>query len=96
MAFRGPAQDKILIAAAVLFGAGTIYTFIQMHLGPARFFRARVLPPLAKSLKPLAPTRDEIVERINHCKTLGLKIGKVAKPSEVWARLERAMAGFDI
>lgn len=95
LAFRGPTQDRILIAAAILFAVGTIYTFVQMHLGPSRFFRARVLPSLLKSLKPLKPTREEIAGCIDRCNTLGLKIGKVAKPSEVWGRLERAIAGFE-
>lgn len=95
LAFRGPMQDKMLIAAAILSGVGTIYTFIQLHLGPGRFFRARVLPSLVKALRPLAPTREEIAACIERCQTLGLKIGKVAKSSEVWSRLERAMAGFD-
>lgn len=95
LAFQGTTQDKILIAAAVLFGIGTIYTFIQLHLGPTRFFRARILPQLVKSLKPLQPTREEIDECITRCKTLGLKIGKVAKPKELWPPLERAIAGLD-
>jgi hypothetical protein len=95
LAFPGPTQDKILIAAAIVFGAGTIYTFVQLHLGPGRFFRARVLAPLVKSLKPLQPTREEIAACIDRCKSLGMKIGKVAKPNELCARLERAIAGFD-
>src|SRR5436190_20003482 len=95
LAFSGPTEDKILVAAAIFFGAGTIYTLVQLHLGPGRFFRAQVLAPLLKSLKPLQPTREEIAACIDRCKTLGLKIGKVAKPNELWARLERALAGFD-
>ena len=74
--------------------ASLVHTFIQMHLGPARFFRARILPSLVKSLKPLEPTREDLGACIDRCKTLGLKIGKVAKLDEVWAHLERRMAGF--
>ncbi len=96
MAVRGPMQDKILVAALVLGVIGTIYTFVQMHLGPWRFFRAKLLSPLVKALKPLRPTRDDVAECIQSCKTLGLKIGKVAKVDEVWARLERSIAGFDM
>ncbi len=95
LGFRGSTQDKILIAAAILFGIGTVYTFVQLHLGPNRFFRERLLPPLVKSLRPLEPTREEIAACIDRCRTLGLKIGKVAKPKEIWPRLERAIAGFD-
>ncbi len=94
MAFRGPAQDRILIGAAILAGIGTIYTFVQMHLGPKRYFRARVLPSLVKSLRPLQPTRQDLEDCLERCKTLGLRIGKVAKLDEVWALLERQIAGF--
>lgn len=95
MRFRGPTQDKILLAALILVVIGTIYTFIQMHLGPGRHFRAKILPSLVKSLKPLQPTRDDLAGCIERCKSLGLKISKVAKVDEVWARLERSIAGFD-
>jgi hypothetical protein len=95
LAFQGPTQDRILIWAAILFGIGTIYTFVQMHFGPRRFFRAQVLPSLVKSLKPLKPTREDISACIDRCKILGLKIGIVTKLDEVWAPLERSMAGFD-
>ncbi len=95
MKFRGPTQDKILLAALIFVVVGTIYTFIQMHLGPGRFFRAKLQPSLVKSLKPLQPTREDLVDCFGRCKTLGLKIGKVAKVDEVWSRLERSIAGLD-
>ena len=95
MAFHGTTQDRILICAAILFGIGTIYTFVQLHFGPKRFFRAHVLPSLVKSLKPLEPTREDLAACLERCQTLGLKIGKVAKLDEVWQPLERQMAGFN-
>ncbi len=95
MAFRGPSQDKVLLAAAILFGLGTVYTFVQMHLGPSRFFRAKLLPALVRSLKPLEPTREEVAACLDCCRTLGLKIGKVPKLDEVCTRLERQLAGLD-
>jgi hypothetical protein len=93
--FSGPPQDKILLTALIFVVIGTIYTFVQMHLGPGRFFRAKTLPLLVKSLKPLQPTREDLAECIERCKTLGLRIGKMAKVDELWARLERSLAGFD-
>jgi hypothetical protein len=93
--FRGPTQDKILLATLIIGILGIVYTFVQMHLAPARFFRARILPPLIKSLQPLEPTRDELSGCIERCKTLGLKIGKIAKMEEIWPRLERRILGFD-
>ncbi len=94
-AYHGPIQDKILLAGAIFFGIGTIYTFVQLHLGPRRFFMARVLPPLVKALKPLKPTREDVAAGIDQCTMQRLKIGKVAKLDAVWAPLERSLAGFD-
>jgi hypothetical protein len=95
LAYHGPIQDKILLLAAILFGIGTVYTFVQLHLGPRRFFTAQVLPPLVKALKPLKPAREDVAACIDRCKTQSLKISKVAKLDVVWARLERSLAGFD-
>jgi hypothetical protein len=95
LAYRGPIQDKILLLGAILLGIGTVYTFVQLHLGPRRFFVARVLSPLVKALKPLRPTREDVAACIERCKTQHLKIGKVARLDAVWARLERCLAGFD-
>jgi hypothetical protein len=84
-----------LIAALVFVVIGNIYTFIQMHLGPGRFFRVKLQPSPVKSLKPLQPTREDLADCFGRCKALGLKIGKVAKLDEVWSRLERSIAGLD-
>jgi len=66
-----------------------------MHLGPKRFFSEKLLPSLVKSLKPLEPSRADLSDCIERCKTLGLKIGKIARVDEVWPRLERSIAGLD-
>jgi len=95
MALKGRAQDRMLLAALILFAVGTVYTFVQMHLGPKRFVRAKILPSLVQSLRPLEPTREELTACIERCKTLGMRIGKTAKPDEVWSLLDRRMAGFD-
>jgi hypothetical protein len=95
MKFSGPVQDKILLAALIFVVIGTVYTFVQMHLGPGRFYRAKILPLLVKALKPLQPTKEDLAECIERSRTLGLRIGKVAKVDELWARLERSMFGFD-
>jgi len=95
LAFRGPTQDRILITAAIIAGIGIIYTFVQLHLAPKRFSRAHVLPSLVKCLRPLQPTRQDLADCLERCKTLGLKIGQVVKVDELWAPLERQIAGFD-
>jgi len=93
--FRGPIQDKILLAALIFVVIGTIYTFVQMHLGPGRWFKAKLLLPLVKCLKPLQPSREDLADCLARCRTLGLKIGKVARLDQIWSRLERSIAGFD-
>ena len=95
MSFHGPTQDRILIAALVLFGMGTAYTLFQMHLGPKRFFRTKILRSLVKALAPLEPTREEIDGCIQRCKNLGMQIGTVAKTEDIWRLLERRMSGLD-
>ncbi len=39
--------------------------------------------------------REEVAACLDRCRTLGLRIGKAAKPDEVWSRLERRLAGLD-
>jgi Zn-finger nucleic acid-binding protein len=93
--FNGPAQDKILIAILAVGVIGMIYTFIQMHLAPGRFFRSKIMPQLITALRPLEPTRDDLAACIERCKTLGMKIGKIAKADVIGEQLERRIAGYD-
>jgi hypothetical protein len=95
ISFRGPAQDRMLLAALVLFALGTAYTLVQMHLGPKRFFRAKILPPLVKSLITVEPTRAELDACLERGKMLGMQIAKVAKADEIWSLLERRRSGFE-
>lgn len=88
MAFMGPTQDKLLIATLVIGFTGLVYTFIQLHLAPGRYFHNQVLPALVKALRPLEPTKDDLVRCLERCQTLGMKIGKVAKVNDIWAQLE--------
>jgi hypothetical protein len=91
--FRGNAKDHILIATAILGGLGTIYTFVQFHFGPARYAQARIVPPIAQALAPLAPTMDEVARCVDRCKTLGLKIGKAVKAKDICSGLQRCVPG---
>jgi hypothetical protein len=94
LAFRGSAQDNLLIAAAILFGLGTIYTFAQLHFAPQRFVKAKILPVLVRALEPLEPTQDEIKGCLDQCKSTGMKIGSALKPVQIWNELQsRALAG---
>ena len=89
---RMPWQDQLLLAAGVFFGIGTVYTFIQLALGPGRFLRNRIIPSLARSLDPLEPTQGELSLCIEKCKTAQMKIGQKLKIKALWAELERRAA----
>lgn len=75
----GPAQDAALMTALPLGAIGTVYTLIQLYLGPRRFRNAKVVPWLARALAPLKPTPQEL--------------GAIAQEAKVDpARLQQALA----
>ena len=88
-ALRGPAQDKMLLAAVILVVMGTVYTFVQIHLAPKRFVKVKIAPVLAQALEPLQPTQAEIEDCVKRCASLGLKIGSSVKPGDIWAELQQ-------
>jgi hypothetical protein len=87
--YHGSQQDNVLIIAAVVSGIGVAYTLLQFHLAPGRYVRTRMMPGLARALRPLHPTREEIEACLKTCKDRGLKIGKILKPDAVWRDLSR-------
>jgi len=89
LSYQGSIQEKMLIAAAVLGGLGLIYTLVQLHLAPSRYVRSRITPVLARALRPLGPTREEIDECLESFKNKKTKIGKVVKVEDVWREINR-------
>src|SRR5262249_42739975 len=82
-------KDRYVIATAIVFGVGTLYTLVQMHLSAGRDVRKRVLPRLAKGLAPLQPTRDEISLCVYRCRSMGMKIGELVDPDMLSKKLQR-------
>lgn len=65
---------------------GTIYSVIQMALDPGRASR-EILAALALSLKPFAPSREEVVNYLDRLKRAGFKLGKKIKPDALMAAI---------
>lgn len=87
-ALKGVQQDRVLIAAAILFGIGGLYTAAQLILGRGRFVDRRIVPILARSLVPLNPTYHEIAECLDRCRAEGMRIGKTVKPERLAGELQ--------
>jgi hypothetical protein len=77
-------QQKALLVLFSLFGAGTIYTSVQLLLVPGRAMRGEILPKLSRALTPLNPTREELQAMIVRCKERGMEIGKRLKLDALW------------
>lgn len=86
---REPLQGQVMAAGFALFGVGTLYTFVQLGLGPRRFLRTQVAPKIARTLDPLEPTLEEITACLDRCKAAGMKIGQKLKPAVLWAELQK-------
>lgn len=81
-------REKIGFAALAILVAGGLYSFVQMLLEPNRAFARKILPGLAKSLRPLRPTQDELAACLERFKRAGFKIGKKMKPEVLWNAIQ--------
>jgi hypothetical protein len=66
-------------AVGIVILIGGFYSIIQMVLDPGRVSR-EILSALASSLKPFAPSREEVVAYLDRLKRAGFKLGKKIKP----------------
>lgn len=66
---------------------GAIYTFVQTNLAPRRYLNSKIIPLLAKALRPLRPTRDEITETLARCKQSGRIIARRVKLDRLWREI---------
>lgn len=76
--------------AAVLLAFA--YTVIQLGLGPRRHLQAKVVPRLARAMKPLRPTQAELAAGLDKCRAARMKIGHELTVEELWAELVRQAA----
>lgn len=92
---RTPMQDKIALMAVIFLCIGTAYTFVQLHFGPGRFLKEKIVPPLAQALDPLEPTQEEISRCLEKCKAAQMRIGQKLNLQTLWAELERRAAPYE-
>jgi hypothetical protein len=69
---------------------GGLYSFVQLLLEPRRIFARKILPRLAKALRPLNPTKEELASYLERFKRAGFKIGKKVKPDAMWDAIQQA------
>lgn len=81
-------QDSVLMAAGVVFAVGLVYTLVQLALGPGRYNRREIIPKMARALKPLDPTKDELARCLDGLKAGGFQIGKKLRIEALWAALQ--------
>ncbi|MBA4387324.1 MAG: hypothetical protein C0404_05040 [Verrucomicrobia bacterium] len=85
-----PAHDWVSLMTGWVLVVGSAYTFVQLCLGPGRYLRKKVIPDLARALKPLNPSRDELEECLAALRDAKLKIGTKVKPQQLWFALQLA------
>jgi hypothetical protein len=71
------------IVALVLFGAGLVYTIVQLALAPGRWIRRQLLPKIVSALAPLKPSEQELTDCLALLGTTDLRIAKKIKVSHL-------------
>jgi hypothetical protein len=61
--------------------AGTVFTLWQLYLGSRRWLERKMVPHLCRSLSPLRPTSEEILQIIARFKAKGMKFAKFLRVS---------------
>jgi len=85
----GPVADRWMLIALIVGAVGTTVTLYQFYRRPFRYLRRRLLPMLAKALRPLKPSRDEVDHCLAECHQQSLAISKQVKTSDVWKCLQK-------
>jgi len=85
---NGANQDQALMVTGVIVLVGLIYTVIQIALAPRRFLSRKIIPNLVRSLKPLNPSKQELVTCLDKFKTSGYRIGKKVSAEKLWQALQ--------
>lgn len=72
-------SGPLAIAMTVLLGLGFLMTLLCLATDVTRHTRARVLPLLARALRPLQPRDEELAASLQECKVRKLVIGRKVK-----------------
>jgi len=84
---RGAAADLAGPAALVIFVAGTVFTLVQIALGPRRHTRGVVVPVLAGALRALRPSDNELEACLMTCRARNWRIGRALSSDAIAAPL---------
>ena len=82
--------DWLLWGLLGLLGAGSVYTLVQLGLGPRRQLRRQVWPALARALKPLDPTEQELGNCLKQMTEMDLRIGKKITAAQLRAAIQQS------
>src|SRR5450756_2265699 len=88
VAANAATKDYSLEAALAVFGIGTAFTLLQFYLRPQRLIRRKVLGPVARALKPLEPTRDDLEACLQKCRSMRMKIGSALKVDHILSEMQ--------
>jgi hypothetical protein len=87
LCLRGRTQDKGLIATLIAGIIGVAYCLWLMHWGTRRFISDTLVQLVVRALKPLHPTREELMACLQECHARGYILAKEMKVDELWRRL---------
>jgi hypothetical protein len=87
-----PDSRELFIFAAL--GIGIAAVVWQMFASGSRFMKREIVPVLAKSLKPLQPTREEIEVVLGELSKLKQKIGRKLRVSELIESMQAPPVGL--
>ena len=70
-------------AALVTFVLGLVFTFVLLFTEARRYVRRKILPKLARTLRSLKPSRQELEECVAQLRGLGMKLAKKVRVDEL-------------
>ena len=82
-------EDYFCGGALLIATIGVVYTFIQLALARKRYVTREIIPQLARTLKPLNPSQNEIQKCLEFLKQRGLRIGKEIKFEKLWVEINK-------
>ena len=81
-------DDLLLASAGILFLAGGLLTLILAFTSPGRWIRRVVLPQLAKHIRPVRPTQEEIEQQLESLRTKGYKFARKFRAERLYQAVQ--------
>lgn len=86
---KGQGQDLTATAAILLLLAASFFVLAQLALVPRRRMRTRLLPRLARGLRPFHPLEAELEALLAKCKAAGMFIAGKVTPRRLMEELDK-------